>query len=319
MNSAGTSLLRKLYLVLTLGGALILSIESILALFNKSICTTKACEVVGRYLAISEAHLVTLGAIFLWVLFLVFYFSGKYQNGYRIPLFFLAPALAVDSSLIGFQIFTIQQNCVLCIAVAVLLIVISLIYCLDKKLYLILLCLSLIWIGCFTSHKIMRMPPPTAAYSKMIFSPERAAPKHKAEKPMPKLTLIMSMNCDHCLKVIQYLANQYPKFNNIQLASIDSDISSLQKIASFLEKQKEAENPYQLLGDLKKTPLPPDGMTHKSLAQKGTNSLTFLSNLGIREIPVLLVENSQYQKEILIGSDKILSFLSNLNLQPPSD
>jgi hypothetical protein len=46
-------LAKYLSLVVTLAGAIALSLESYLSLGNKSLCQTKACQAVGKYLVFS--------------------------------------------------------------------------------------------------------------------------------------------------------------------------------------------------------------------------------------------------------------------------
>lgn len=112
---------KYLLLALSLIGAIFLSWEPSLVLHTKSICLTAACEAVGSYLRIDASLLTAGGAVFFWLLSLLLYFTLHYParlQNIALYVLALALALAIDSSLIGVQVFSIRQYCQLYIAVA---------------------------------------------------------------------------------------------------------------------------------------------------------------------------------------------------------
>ncbi|MCX5875297.1 MAG: hypothetical protein NT087_03165 [Deltaproteobacteria bacterium] len=310
--------LKHLSLAVTLAGAAALSLESYLSLGQRSLCPTQACQTVGRYLIFDGSLLVAAGAIFFWLLTIVLFFAGRYPDRFKnAPFYFLALALAIDSSLVGFQFFTIQQKCLLCISVALLLAVISLLYCFSKKSFVILVCFALLWIGGFTVQKIMIITPPTGAFANMTFFTSKiirdipgSANKHT------DMTLIMSVNCSHCLEVISFLAQHYPLDANIKLAAIDSDTRSLAKLSLFLQQAPVAENPFRLLKEIKESASATPATITDALKTQTKNGSIFLSNIGIKNIPVLMVNISENEKKILIGTSEIIPYLTSLLAAP---
>jgi hypothetical protein len=302
---------------LTLVGAMGLSIESFLSLSERSLCSTKACQAVGKYLVVSESFLVAAGALSLWLLAAVLFFAGRYPERLKNLLFpVFALALALDSSLIGFQFFIIRQTCLLCLSVAVLLALITLFYCLSKRAYLLLSSFVLLWLGSFGIHAIMIMPPPQRAYAGMIVFQTRASlPPASAKSHQPQLTLVMSMNCPHCIEVVEYLS-QHPQIDaNIKIAAIDQDALSLTKLTHFIEQAPASKNPFQLLKELKETPDITPVLIPEMLKNQAKNGSYFLNNLGIQNIPALFVDIAENEKRVLIGTPAILSFLSQFPSQ----
>ncbi len=299
----------RLALAASLIGALFLSVESYYTINGSSLCATEACGVVGSYLKISESLVVASGAVFFWLLALVLFFAGRYPKKFRyLPLLLLASALAVDSGLIGFQVFTIGRFCLLCFLVAALLLLIAVLFCLTTRSFLLLVILLLIWAGGFGVQAILTMPPPKAASANMVFFAHQATaePEKQGET---KLTLIISMHCPHCLEVVDYLAHHPPDGYTLMLGSIDRDQEALQQLEAFLQGMPSSANPYQLLTEIKKEGSAGGQPVRPSLARQTENSLNFLSNLGITSIPALFIETSANEKRIITGSEKIIEFL----------
>jgi glutaredoxin-related protein len=262
-------------------------------------------------LTISESLVVAGGAVFFWFLSLILFFSGRYPDKFKnLPFYLLTLALAIDSSLIGFQFFTIQQRCLLCLTVAALLILVAIFYCIARKSFVILICFILIWLGGFGVHKIMIMPAPQGAYHNMVFY-STIAENHPVDAKVAKMTLIMSMNCPHCLDVVSYLSNNYPVATDFRLVTIDQDRNSLKKISTFMEKAAENDNPFKLLKSIKNGDVRHDQVIDENLPKKATYGLQFLNNLGITSIPVLVAESIDQDKRILVGADAIIDFFRN--------
>ncbi len=310
-------LAKYLSLVVTLASGVALSIESYLSLSNKSLCQTQACQAVGKYLVFSESLLVAGGAFFFWLLAIVLFFAGRYPARLKnLPLYLLALALAIDSSLIGFQFFTIQQKCLLCISVAVLLAGIAIIYCFSIRSFVFLVCFVLIWTGGFGVHAIMTMPPPQGAYANMVFfstgKVRTSFMPTKQNQIMPmQLTLIMSMNCPHCQEVISFLGDHHID-TSVRLVSIDTEPSALARLSLFLQQVPSSSNPFKSLHDIKeKSSIDAVPISHK-LKQQTEQGAIFLNNLGITNIPVLITDYSTNEKNILVGTANILSFLDEI-------
>ena len=307
-----TPLVKHLPLALSLVVAIGLSWESVLSLNGQSICPTSACKAVGVYLSIDSSLLVAGGALFFWLLGVLLFFADRYparlQNA---PLYFLSLALAIDASLMGFQVFSVRQRCLLCVSVAVLLGLIAIGQCITRKSFTTLTCFVLLWLGGFGAQAVMTMPPPQGSFADMAFfstdmtGRQTAAPAGKAKN----MTLIMSMNCPHCLEVITFLAQHYPMDAKINLVSIDADALSLAKLSIFIEKAPSSPNPFQLLKEIKGATSIPDVAIPTSLTKQVKNGSNYLNNIGIKSIPVLVADVSDGEKRILVGTTEIFAFL----------
>jgi hypothetical protein len=211
--------------------------------------------------------------------------------------------------LIGLQYFTINQRCILCISVASLLGLITLIYLLRWKNKMLLMSTLLIWAGGFTAGGIIEMPEPVDAYNTMIFYQRQA--EQITSKQAPKMTLIISMRCPHCLQVIAYLDKQNTSGIIWRLAAIDQDSASLKRLSSFLAQAPHTNTPFALLKEIETKPVPAAAKITKALRINTKKARTFLVNIGTRSIPLLFVESSA-NKKIIIGSQHIINFLQQL-------
>ncbi len=306
--------INKLFFYPALGAglltALFLSVESYLQLQGSSLCKTSACEIVGNYLLISEQILVAGGAVFFWILTLLFFFSQRYPKHISIfPFLFLATALAFDGALLGFQYFTIGQKCVLCIAIAAALLLVTTLFCLAWRQIAVLPILLLAWIGGFSANSIMDMPEPSGAASQMVFY-RQPATVTQVEKSAQK-TLIFSMNCPHCLEVVEKLSELNPQTDTWQLAAIDQDKGALMKLSKFVDQTSQTNNPFQLLKEVKEEETT-NYKVKKGLSKQNKKALSFLANLNINVIPVLFIEESKSKKRIITGKKAILEHVVKL-------
>jgi hypothetical protein len=301
--------------------ACFLSFEYFLSLQGKSLCSTAACQIVSKYISIPEPLLIGAGASLFWCLCGLFYFFYKYQK----KLFWLLActltvALAFDGSLIGYQFFTVHQRCALCITVAATLLLISSLFSLSKKSYTMFFCFILSWIGAFSANYIIEMPQPVGARSGMIFFQKNAEEMRIGENTQ-EITLIISMNCPHCLEVISFLVNHYQKDVTWKFATTDQDNDSLYKVAYFLEKNQLSNNPFEGLEQAKLI-IPTHEYDIENLRKNGKNALVFLSNIGYSTVPLAIICTSKFEERFIIGSDAILAYFSkyfaNKSLSPDS-
>lgn len=297
--SLGTSIL----------SALFLSVESYLQLHGSSLCQTSACEIVGNYLLISEQNLVAGGAAFFWILTVLFFFAQRYPKQLsNFPFLVLVVAMAFDGTLLGFQYFTIKQKCLLCMVTAAALLLTTGFYCLARKKTVISLLCLLAWVSGFSANGIMHMPEPTGAFSHMVFY-QRNTEQTVDDQADTTNTLVFSMECPHCLEIIDRLAETNPQKDIWRLATIDKDNNSLMKISRFLDLVQQTDNPFLLISQIKQKSLEQHPIK-RSLKTKAEKALTFLGNLNINRIPLLVVEDTKTQRTILIGSHAIHKHLA---------
>lgn len=298
-------------LILTLAGAILLSLESQLAMQGKSLCKTRGCEIVGQYLRLGEPFLIAGGAAFLWLLALMFFFAIRYPRRLiSLPLFALMPALAFDGALIGFQVFTIEQTCLICFGVAALLVVITLLYSISRKNLYIIIVGVLIWTGGFTANSIMIMPKPSGAYHAMSIVRQQAVDQSIPARAT--MTMVFSVDCPACLDVVSYLADNPIPEVNWHFASVDRSPESLRRLGYFLALAENSANIFKAL-EQSKTKTVPDQIKFNPAAIKKHNekTLSFLANMGINTVPVLIIEHSDSRKEIISGREEIIQTLAS--------
>lgn len=294
--------------LLSLATAVGLSLESYLALQGKSLCRTQACEVVGTYLRIDESLLVLGGVLFFWALFITLFFSSRYPKYLKFfPTLLLLPAVAFDGAIIGYQIFTIQQKCYLCLAVATSLILIATLYFFLQDKHILFMSILFIWISSFLANSLIEMPEPTLARSQMIFFQQDFSKRNTSEN-VPEFTFIFSMNCPHCHEVISYLSDNKPKVSKWKFAITDQDNESLRKLSAFIDESKASDNPFRLL----KNAIPiVQGSSISDLKYKSKKTITFLANMEFNSIPLLIVKESETEEKLLLGSPAILEYLKS--------
>ncbi len=304
---------RILLLVLGLATALGLSLESWLSLQGRSLCRTTACEVVGHYVRIGEPLLVAGGALFFWIFFLGCFLAGRYPR----YLVFLPPgllfaALSFDGAIIGFQLFTIGQKCILCLTVA------SLLFCAATLLSLgyrriFLLFFVIAWLGGFLGSSVLSIPEPRDAYSKMAVL-EKAAVTQQAEKTIH--TLVFSLHCPHCREVVEQLARKDVSGTVWRLAVVDEDAESLNGLAGIFPALSSSSNPFQVLARLEQDLVAgresgEGGGDIRRLRIAAAKARTFIANLNLSSVPVLLVE-TKAEKRVFRGAEAILHYLDTL-------
>ena len=307
----------RLTLWLALLGALVLTTESFLGLRGSSLCQSQACEVVGQSLKVPESLLVALGAGLLWCLALFTFLGRRYPRQLRLaPLLLLIPALLFDGGLIGYQLFTLQERCTLCLATAGLLLLLTTITCLGQRLFLLLVVTLLAWGATFAHHGLLKPPPPTSAASEMLFYSAPPAADVDNTTHAPSATLIFSMHCDHCLDIIALLAQSPPHNYSWHLATIDQDSEALGRLSRFMAQANNSANPFDLLQESKQTQGPADTNIPHDLTRSGPAARRYLHNLGLDSIPVLVLQQEPDRQEILVGSTNILEALGLTTHQP---
>lgn len=297
-------------LSLSLITAIFLSLESYLELRGLSFCKTEGCQIVGRYLKISESLLITVGAFFFWLLSLIIFFSTRYPKHLKaIPYLVLFPALAFDGAIIGFQIFTIQKPCLLCLSVAASLIIVSGFYFFSHRNTLLVICCILVWLGAFGANALLDVPEPIGSPTEMILFQQTNSAKQDATE----LTFIFSMNCSHCFEVISYLALYPPANITWKLASPDQDDLSLQKLTEFQMKAVQSKNIFQTLKEVEMAKKLPSFQNLKEVRHRSKKTLTFLANIGFNSVPLLIVHSSDTEERFLSGAKEILNYLKTLS------
>lgn len=285
--------------------ALFLTVEFFFQLQGGSLCKTTSCTIVGNYIKIQETLLIACGASFFWLLTGLFYFSRTYPRIF-IPLSFLvlATALSFDASIIGFQYFSIHAWCLICYITASFLITCALLWSIScKKIYFFLIFIFC-WIGAFSSQTILKMPAPKAAFQQMIFFESEASSAEDHSVPKT-ITFIFSMKCPHCLELIKHISQMNYQKYDWKFACIDEDNESLTKVSTFLENVQDNSNPFEQLSYVKEmVPEKPISLKKRDVLQKkASQALSYLANIGIQTIPVIVIRETSASQKILVGTE----------------
>lgn len=301
--------------IITLIGAVVLSYESYLSMGGQSICTTSSCEIVGGYIRIGSQILVVAGALFFWLLALVLFFASRYPAGRFaiLPALLLFPALAFDGALIGFQFLTIREACQLCIGVAVLLLAVTILYSISRKSWLIVLTGLLAWSGSFAAGGIIDIPAPSGAYSSMVLIKQHG--EADALKNQTTVTLILSMNCPHCINVVAWIADNKLPPVNWKIAFIDKDKRSIQRIEAYIQLARETGNIFAALEESKNETEPTGNdfvLDPSVVKEKSQKTLAFMSNVGATSVPFMIIKHSPSRSEHISGAGNIIEALKTL-------
>lgn len=286
-----------------------LCIESWYQLQGKSLCSSKACAIVGQYISLNESLLVAIGACFFLLLASLFYFAKRYWLYLSNIIFILLLlAVAVDSSLIGFQFFSIGKRCMLCLGVASAIILLSIFFCIAERSFIKFIVFTSVWIAVFGSHSIFEPPAKVPSLNSV---PIYQRIENHNTTAYPINTLFFSLQCNHCMDVLAFLAKTPQNRGIWRLATTDTDTESLRKLSDFLTKASTINNPYQYLVELKgSAPQPPLPTANPALKNMGKQAVNLLNSLAITSIPVLISQESTESTNISIGKRAIIGFLS---------
>lgn len=298
---------------LSLAGAIGLTLESYLNQKGQSFCHTTACEVVGQFIKIPESILISSGAILFWALTLSFFFNWRYPKRFSFfPFLFLTPALIFDASLIGYQFFTIEKFCIICFLTAGLLLLVTISFLFSKKTWQLCLILILAWGGAFASQSIVQMPEQTNTFARMLLFKE-AVPKNDGQAKIKTATLIFSMECPHCLKLIKFLSEHEIPSTRFQIASVDQAPESLRKISTFLQNINRRDNIFKTLLESKTHPAPPGNHNLKIIKKANRKAVSFLAHNGIHSIPVIIIDTKNNEKRIFTSSNAAIKYFLEQN------
>lgn len=307
--------LRRGSLTTSLSGALFLSFEYFLQLSGKSLCKTSACKIVSSYLIIPETLVISVGAAYFWVLFCVIFLIKSYPRFLGpLAIFLVVFALTADGTLIGFQFFTIKQWCTICFTTASLILLTSFLYIASIKKDLFPFLVICLWFVPFLTFGIIKMPTPQSSFYNMAFYSQSY--HEDSQRKAPRITFFFSLTCKHCAQVVSYLKENLPNNVEFRLASIDTTTQLRTELSYFLQDVESGST--NIFLELEKhkdftidTGIMSETEMTKQLSTQTQNALNYLTNNGIKTVPVLLVEKSMNEKQLLTGSKAILDFLQS--------
>lgn len=113
------SLSNRLFLIVSILGALYLATEAVLLSFGTSICATEGCKVVAQYARFGDRSFVLVGLAVLVLLAGLAWQSAREESATRDRVMnaVLMAALTAEGFLVGYQLLWLSTVCVFCISV----------------------------------------------------------------------------------------------------------------------------------------------------------------------------------------------------------
>ncbi len=301
--------------------ALFLGLELLLKKQGESLCHTATCGIVGHYTRIGEMGMTGMGAQFFLVLATLLVFVYRYPRSrwlQTLVWWLLVGAMAFEGVLLGFQFFSLQSLCLLCglvfIAVAVLL---GLFTLATRKIRLGTFGLA-VWLAGLAGMFVLNVVPGLGKTELGLDPVYSMAGFHDRQNPAPRMTLIVSLHCPHCAKVVTSLALKRKTLDDQTLWAIGfTDVANedLKKIALFGHAAPKADNPFALLlavkqGNLgKDKDFQVDEVQLDAIRRQVLHTKGYLKVNGLSGVPVLVADEDGSHLHLLVGATSILEYL----------
>ena len=276
-----------------------------------SLCTTASCEVVGEYVRFGELMLIKAGAIFFWVLWLLVFFAGRYDNAWLWGLvtLVLMGALAFDGGLLGFQFVGLREHCQLCMGVGIALFVLVAFFAWIRRSWLILLLGIAVWCGGFAANSVLLFPTDPPALRETSFLTWPDSRNATSTTRVPKYHLFFSLHCGHCSKVIANLAVNTTDQVDWSFHIMDETDEDLKRLAHILASEKTATNPFLEILHWESEEKVPDIAIPETLRPVIDLAKTYFSANGFRGVPTLIVDERPGVRITLAGATNITLYL----------
>ena len=272
-----------------------------------SICPTEACAIVGDYVKISELNLVALGLTFFALFWGVYFFASRYDKKWLWSgaLLLILGALAFDGAILGFQYFTIQQECHLCFGVGAALLLVLLLFAMVRKDVIVLMLGICVWLGGAAGGSILNIPdraPQLEQLRGITWSGPEAG-------QWPRFYYFFSLHCPHCTTVLVNLAQNEPRDYNWTLLPLDTSPGDLRKIARAMETDMQEKNIFQEIVRLEQSRVPPDVEVPENLTGKIEQVRAYFRGNRFSGVPLMIVDERPGRRLILTGGSDILGYL----------
>ena len=265
--------------LLALSASLVIAVQIIYILVNGSaICLNSGCEIVERLTSLSPLYFNILGLLYFQIIYWSLRFiKNRSLGGFEIPGLLLLAGLAAEGVLLAYQLFVAHVVCSYCILIFLFVIILNLVY--DRKQ---LISGVTILIAIIFSFSLLTWLP--ARVSSQINSLEHGSYGVKScAAPSKEIFLIFSSDCAHCINVINALDD---------CNSCDFYLNPVEKLDTFKVNGLELNASYS-----------PE-----------VNRL-MLAILGIKEVPVLVVKNTN-GFSFIKGEDNILNYVRRACFDP---
>jgi hypothetical protein len=273
------------------------------------ICPTEACVIVGDYIRISELNLVLLGLAFFAVLWGVFFFASRYSHKWLWGLMslLLLGALSFDGAILGFQYFSIKEQCHLCFGVGAALLVILMLLALVRKKVIILTLGLTVWLGGAVGGAILNIPdkaPQLEELAGITLSDPEA-------QQWPRFHYFFSLHCPHCTDVLINLAVNEPRGYKWNLLPLDTAPPDLRKIAWVMDLDMKEANVFYEIVRLEQSWEIPDIEVPEDLVHNIGQIRAYFRESGFRGVPLMIVDENPGRRLIITGGAGIISYLED--------
>ena len=265
--------------LLALSASLVIAVQIIYIQVNGSaICLNSGCEIVERLTSLSPLYFNILGLLYFQIIYWSLRFiKNRSLGGFEIPGLLLLAGLAAEGVLLAYQLFVAHVFCSYCILIFSFVIILNLVY--DRRQ---LISGLTILIAIIFSFSLLTWLP--TRVSSQINSLEHGSYGVKScAAPSKEIFLIFSSDCAHCINVINALDD---------CNSCDFYLNPVEKLDSFKVNGLELNASYS-----------PE-----------VNRL-MLAILGIKEVPVLVVKNTN-GFSFIKGADNILNYVRRACFDP---
>jgi uncharacterized membrane protein len=296
---------------LTQGVALLagmaLGLEAVLQISSEnSLCQSAGCKLAGDALRIEEPYLVALGAGFF--LFLAASLSLarwlKREWPWWSATALLFGALAFDGALLGFQVISMNERCLLCIIVGAGLILTLFLLGLDRKSWMIPAFGLAVFSGGFLGNAVISATPALPLLQETVFLHKKA----EVDTPL-KLYLYFSLHCEHCLELIASLAAEETPYAEWHLSATDWETQDLLRLSEIRDRVNHGENLFQSIVDVKQIKEVQAFQVPEEIKLAAEKARFFLLSNHHSTLPILIAEEGKGQRIINEGLHNIKLYL----------
>ncbi|RQD59363.1 MAG: hypothetical protein D5R98_07595 [Desulfonatronovibrio sp. MSAO_Bac4] len=272
-----------------------------------SICPTQACAIVGDYINITEFNLVLLGLVFFTTLWGVYFFASRYDKKWLWTgmLVLVLGALAFDGGLLGFQYFSIKEQCLLCFGVGAGLLIVLLLFSIVRKKISILILGLAVWVGGGIAGSMINIPD----RAPLLEHISGISVQSSEAQEWPKFNYFFSFHCPFCTEILIRLAKNESAEYSWELFPLDNSQVDLKKIAWLMELDGNEKNIFYELVKIEQSRDVPDIEVTDSLENQVDQIRTYFRGSGFRGVPLMIVEESQGRRLILTGADNVFRYL----------
>jgi uncharacterized membrane protein/glutaredoxin len=213
------SLLRVLFLGLTLLGLFLNILELFLLSAGKTLCSSQGCKIVDSFARFGNSFMCLLGTFLFLSILVIYLWELKNRNKNLLLDLILIVALTGEGYLIGFQLFGVGHICYFCLTVFLTILGLTLLRFFDKRPIVGLGILGFLSVGFLT----------------FIVPPKGFTPL-----PKTKYVLIYSPTCPHCRKVEKFLDNKGINYRKVPYKEVLNLLLSMEteKIPVLLVREK---------------------------------------------------------------------------------